>query len=122
MADTTAVEGDGPGLDDWSSADRTVTSARAHGLQVLAMIGYTPAWARPTGSGDKTPPTDPTSIKPFAQAAAARYAPLGVHAWEIWNEPNIATYRAPRPNVGAYARLLGTAASGIHVVDPGRPW
>ncbi len=48
-----------------------------------------------------------------------RYAPLGVHAWEIWNEPNHVAFWGPRPDPVAYTDLLERASSAIHEVDPG---
>lgn len=105
------------GTFDWSSSDRVIEAAHARGLRVLALVTYTPAWA--SGSdNDKVAPRDPTDIRAFAGAAAARYAPRGVHAWEIWNEPNIAATWAPRPDPPAYAQLLRTVAHQVRAVDP----
>ena len=102
---------------DWSSSDRVIDAARARGLHVLALVTYAPSWA--SGSDDdKVAPRDPTDIRAFARAAAARYAPRGVHAWEVWNEPNIAAAWAPRPDPVAYTSLLRTVATQVRAVDP----
>lgn len=104
------------GAFDWSSSDRVIDSASRHGLHVLGLITYTPSWA--SGSGDdKVAPRDPTDIRAFARAAATRYAPRGVHAWEVWNEPNISATWAPRPDPVAYSQLLGTVATQVRAVD-----
>src|SRR4051794_21064835 len=46
---------------DWGPIDRVVSAVRARGLEVLATPAYTPDWARPAGTTDKTPPTDPST-------------------------------------------------------------
>jgi len=102
----------------WSHIDRVVRSARARGISILAVPAYTPSWARPPGTNDKHPPTDPAAYARFVGAAVRRYGPLGVRDWEIWNEPNQADFWQPRPNVSAYARLFERASRAIHAVDP----
>jgi hypothetical protein len=102
---------------DWSAADRAVSEARSRGLNVLGTLAYTPVWARPANTTDHDPPTNPADYAAFAQAAAQRYAPQGVHAWEVWNEPNIAGFWQPAPDPVAYVTLLKTAYSAIKGAD-----
>lgn len=102
----------------WDHIDRVVSAARARGLEVLALPGYTPAWARPAGTTDKFPPTNPIHFATFVGAAAARYTNQGVTHWEIWNEPNIKSFWQPSPDVAAYTRLLVAASAAIKLVDP----
>ena len=61
-------------------------------------------------------PADPGPFAQFAGAAAARYAPLGVHDWEIWNEPNGAFW-LPAPNPAAYVAWLRVMPA-IKAADP----
>jgi hypothetical protein len=82
------------------------------------MPTYTPAWARPAGTTDKAPPTNPADFASFAAAAVRHFAPMGVNVWEIWNEPNLAQFWSPRPDVAAYTRLLVGAHDAIKAVDP----
>ena len=105
------------GAFDWDALDRVVLGARHRDLEILATVAYTPDWARPSGTSDKTPPTDRAAFARFAAAAAARYAPRGVHAWEIWNEPNIAMFWKPHPDAAAYAALLEGASAAIRQQD-----
>lgn len=107
---------DSPGQYDWRTSDRLIAAAAGRDLEVLALLTYSPSWATGTDN-DKVAPRNPSDIGPFARAAVTRYAPKGVHAWEIWNEPNVADSWAPRPDVGAYAQLLTTAAASIRAVD-----
>lgn len=106
-----------PGNYRWTYIDRVVNKARARGLRILATPSYTPTWARPAGTTDKYAPADPGTYAAFVKAAASRYAPLGVHHWEIWNEPNVQQFWQPAPNVGQYAAMLKAAAGAIRSVD-----
>jgi hypothetical protein len=48
--------------------------------------------------------------------AAQRYP--DVTTWEIWNEPNVATFWYPRPDPEGYTALLLRASAAIRAVDP----
>ena len=111
------LEGAGRGQYSWAPADRLVAAANARGIQLLALVAYTPAWDRPAGTTDHYQPTDPTAYAEFVAAAAQRYAPLGVHDWEIWNEPNMRDFWAPQPDVARYTQLLRLGSAAIHSVD-----
>src|SRR5204863_1406943 len=103
----------------WTALDRVVSEARAQNLAVLPILTYIPAWARPRGcSSEKCGPANAADFAAFAQAAAQRFAPAGVHTWEIWNEPNIPAFWRPRPDPSAYSRLLKGAANAVHQADP----
>jgi len=112
------VQAGGPDSWDWDAFDRIVEGARARGLKVLGTIWYTPAWARPPGTPVHRPPTLPADYGRFAAAVAERYKTLGVHHWEIWNEPNIPHAWAGGVNVERYGLLLREAATSIRAVDP----
>ncbi len=103
---------------DWSLIDRVVDAAHDRDLRILATPAYTPAWARPGSTSNKVPPADPATFSRFVGAAARRYAPRGVHHWEIWNEPNIVQFWKPQPDPEAYARLLIAAAVAVRAADP----
>jgi hypothetical protein len=112
------VQHRGPRSYNWAPFDRVIRGARARGIAVLGMIAYTPRWAR-SGSHDLNPPRNAAAYAKFAAAVARRYAPLGVHHWEIWNEPNMAFFWRPRPRPAAYTRLLQAAYVAIKGADPG---
>jgi hypothetical protein len=105
------------GLYDWCRFDRTILGARARGLDVIALPAYAPAWASAVDSLH-APPEDPRDYAAFVAAAVHRYSPAGVHTWEIWNEPNTATFWAPAPDATAYTALLRAAAATIRAADP----
>ncbi len=104
---------------DWSDFDRVVQAARARGLSLLPVLIGTPAWARPAGATNEMwAPADPAQFAAFAAAAARRYAPLGIHTWEIWNEPNATAFWRPQPSAAAYMKLLSPTAAAIRAADP----
>ena len=112
------IQGNGPDSYDWRDTDRYVEGVISRGMQVLGLAAYTPAWARPHGTGDHHPPLNPDWYAQFMFQAAKRYAPLGVHAWEIWNEPNVDSFWQPRPDVARYAAMLERAYLAIKAADP----
>jgi hypothetical protein len=101
----------------WSVVDRVVNGARARGLRVLGILTYTPGWARPAGTNNHTPPSNPQDFATFSGAAVAHFAGA-VSAWEVWNEPNIPGFWAPAANPGAYTALLRAASAAIKTTDP----
>ncbi len=103
---------------DWGSVDRIVRAARARGLRILATLDYTPKWARPAHTDEKTPPTNPEDFAQFA-AAATRHFATTVHAWEIWNEENSSAFWATGANPRRYTALLVGAYDAIKSVDRG---
>jgi len=101
----------------WEQMDALVAAANVTGSKVLAILGYTPAWAR-SGGTDKTPPTNDSDYADFCAAVAARYYPQGVTHYEIWNEANINTFFA-NVDTTKYASMLQAAYTAIKTVAPG---
>ena len=103
-----ALESAGRGRYSWAPADRLVAAANARGIHLLAMAAYTPAWDRPGRHHRPLPADRPDRVRrSSSRAAAQRYAPLGLHAWEIWNEPNMRDFWA----AAARRRALHAAAA-----------
>jgi polysaccharide biosynthesis protein PslG len=117
-ADWAQIEAE-PGKWDWSSFDRPVLAAQRHGLNILGILHYTPGWAQlgvPDPANDKRSP-DPSEFGEFAGAAAARYRPL-ITTWEVWNEPNVKQFFAPKPDVPLFAEMLRASYSAIRAQEP----
>jgi polysaccharide biosynthesis protein PslG len=113
------IQSAGPTSYNWTSYDNVVKAATSRGIKVLGMIGYTPSWAQPSGcNSQKCPPANASTYANFAGAAAAHFAPLGVHAWEIWNEPNVSGFWLPKPNPAQYTTMLKAAYTKIKAADP----
>ncbi len=99
---------------NWAAIDRVAATAKQYGINSLAILTYTPAWAYPSGcTMSQCLPADPSAFATFAGAAAARYKDT-IHTWEIWNEPNV----APNANVAVYSTVLRGSYSAIKAVDP----
>ena len=104
-----------PGVLRWANTDRVVAAARHVGLEVTAVIGYTPSWA--AAPDDPTVPASPERFGEFVARAAERYRG-DVGTWEIWNEPNHpGVFR--HPVAATYAPLLAAGAAAVHAGDPG---
>ena len=103
---------------DWVAPDRVVKAVLAHNLKILPLLTYTPAWARPSGCINAfCGPANVADFANFAKVVVARYAPQGVHTWEIWNEPNVMQFWQPKPDPVAYTALLKAAYTAIKTQD-----
>lgn len=102
----------------WEAHDRVVRALGKAGLQVLGVIDYTPPWANGAKTSKFHPPADPKTFARFAASLARRYGPMGVHTWEIWNEPNLGQFWLPAPNVARYVELLRITAEQLREADP----
>lgn len=102
----------------WDRFDRIFAEARSRHLNVLPVLVDTPGWARLAGcAANHCAPADPSQFATFASAAAARFAPTGIHTWEIWNEPNSALFWQPEVDPTAYVSLLHAASQAIRKAD-----
>ena len=112
--------------------DRKVLAAATAGIDVLALVVRSPSWAAAQPGKPFSPPKDPATYAAFLRAMVARYGPNGslwaehpevperpVRAWQIWNEPNIATYWSVQPFMRGYARLLSSAYAAVKGADRG---
>lgn len=105
---------------DWSRFDALVSAAQSRGLKLLVTVVDPPAWARlaACAAQQTCEPLDPKAYAAFAGRAAARYAPRGVHDWEIWNEENLGSFAASADPAAAYAALLSDSYTAVHHADP----
>lgn len=105
------VQGGGSTSWNWTS-DALIKGALSRGLKVLATIVYAPSWAKTSGQ------VDPAAYGTFVKAAVARYAPQGVHAYEIWNEANTSWGWTTTPSVSVYVACLRAAYASAKAADP----
>lgn len=105
---------------DWSRFDTLVADAGARGLKLLVTVVDPPVWARNAACAaqETCEPLDPQAYAAFAARAAARYAPRGVHDWEIWNEENLGGFSVSADPAAAYAALLAASYQAVHHADP----
>jgi hypothetical protein len=104
---------------EFNEPDRLLKLTDSLGLKVLARIDNQPVWARK----DKVFPVDgpPDNLQDFADflhAVASRYKGR-IHAYEIWNEPNLAReWGNQPPNPEHYVALLKAGYTAIKAADP----
>lgn len=102
----------------WDKYDEIVDLAEENGLNIIARVDRTPAWARPEASTPTEPPTDLDDFGDFIAAIVQRYRGRVRH-FQIWNEPNLAVeWGGKYPNAARYVRLLKTAFLAATGVDP----
>lgn len=119
------------GPDDWNTLhvlEEWLTEARANGRSVMGLLKNSPPWAT-DGAGEAglprglyLPVDDPENLwANYVRRVATYYAPLGVHDWVVWNEPEI------KPGVFGfefdgtiddYVQLLKVTAIVMREVDP----
>lgn len=108
------IEGAGKRKYDWSNTDRIVQQAEKHGLKLIVRLSQDPD--RPFWAGN--PPENAGHFADFLAAVASRYVGR-IHAYQIWNEPNLAReWGNKRPDPAGYARMLKMAYSAIKAIDP----
>jgi hypothetical protein len=120
--DWSAVESEQSQL-NWDYPDKIFNEAAAHGMNVVAVLAFSPSWANkattiPWAPTSYARPGDPESFANFARVAAQRYAARGVRTWEIWNEPNTRKFWRPNVDADQYGELFRAAASAIRGIDP----
>jgi hypothetical protein len=97
-----------PGRYDTHALDRIIDAASRNGVKVVVSVVKAPAWADPNGGI----PADPAPFGKLMEFLAKRYAGK-VHAWEIWNEQNLALETGGHVDVGRYVRLLKEGYQGV---------
>ncbi|MBZ0292581.1 MAG: beta-galactosidase [Anaerolineae bacterium] len=108
---------------DWASADRIVRHAENQGIQVIARLGFVPAWARPDVEDQNStlnylPEDSYADFADFVGDFAARYAGT-VNRIIIWNEPNLAFEWGYQPiDPAGYVRLLQAVYPVAHAANP----
>lgn len=111
-----------PGVFDWSALDQHVARAAQRGAQVHYVLGRTPQWASarplefsPYGPGQAAEPADLQHWRDWVQAVAQRYRGV-IRVWEIWNEPNDASFFTG--DVATLVTLAAQARAILLAVDP----
>jgi hypothetical protein len=118
-------------LDAWwlAEIDYAVAKAQAAGIEVLMPIADgVPYWASadPARYSDGSGTHWNKNYKPrvmqdyadFASAIVKRYAPKGVHAYEVWNEPNYSRFWPSGVSASDYVSMLKPAYTAIKAADP----
>lgn len=108
------IEGAGRGQYDWSRTDRIVAQVEQYGLKLLVRVSPTADRAFWAGN----PPENADDFAAFVAALARRYRGR-IHAYQIWNEPNLAREWGNKPpDPAGYVQMLRKAYRAIKAEDP----
>jgi hypothetical protein len=116
------IEGAAKGEYDWYRPDRIVEEANNAGLKLLVRIDRNPLWsvrALPDELiRENQPPVNYQDFGDFCYALADRYQGR-IHAYQVWNEPNLSReWGDQTPNPADYTALLKVCYEGIKRADP----
>ena len=123
------LEGDGKGrINQWllDQYDYAIDKAHAAGIQVLMPISDgVPYWAsgdprKANGNyRDTYPPANMADYGDIVRFVVRHFSARGVHAYEIWNEPNLDRFWASGPDPAAYTEMLKHGYNAVKTADPG---
>lgn len=100
----------------WEELDRVVDTVNAYGRKLLVNVVRSPTAYNATNGL----PDDPATLGRFVELMAQRYGSK-IHAYEIWNEPNLAVENGGNivpEDVGHYVEVLKAAYPRIKAVNP----
>lgn len=109
-----------PGQYDWSQPDQIADVAAKYGHSLMVRIDKPPQWAAPKVPGtNSAPPNNMADLATFLTALAGRYKGR-FHAYQIWDEPNLAIeWGGPgKVNAAQYVSMLQAAYGAIKAADP----
>ena len=98
---------------EWDYFDRAMKDFQDHRVNLVVILCYGSAWY-------KDAPATEDEMQRFGEYVyrmVDRYKGWVKH-WEVWNEPNILPFWAPKPNVMHYTRLLQIAYQRAKQADP----
>ncbi|MBO0769312.1 MAG: hypothetical protein J2O48_11575 [Solirubrobacterales bacterium] len=121
------------GTYNWGYYDTAIALMAKHRIRFLPGFLGTPSWDAAGNSKTGFNPPKASALPAFANfvtAAVKRYGPHGsfwtshpnlpylpVTSWQVWNEPNLPIFWAPKPNPKAYVQLLKTADQAVKRAD-----
>src|SRR6185369_1286139 len=127
-----------PGAFNFSQFDLVAEQAAKYDINLLAILIAVPAWASTAPADliaergslspvDKYRPRDINDWLNYVRTVVERYDGDGlddapgsprIAYWEVWNEPNLAFFWQPKPDVNEYAELLKVTYAAIKQADP----
>ncbi len=107
-------------IDAWIKYDNIVDLAERHGLEIIARLSNPPAWTRAMTDtvGSYAPPDDVSDWGDYVHAVVSRYEGR-IHAYQLWNEPNVYPEWGERPvDPEGYTELLCEGYRRAKEADP----
>jgi hypothetical protein len=106
------------GRRDWMLA--AADQAQAHGMRILGILGFPPAWGSTAPAGAARPwvykPKLPDWER-YVEATTRQFAGMIDH-WEIWNEPNISVFWEPTPDAKEFLEVVRTGYAAAKRGNP----
>lgn len=106
--------------------DQMMAMVKQAGLRNITTVVGTPKFATSVSPKDqyakyydKFPPKDPKVFAHRMMLLAKRYPQVDV--WQVWNEPNIPAFWAPKADPEGYGRLLLPCVQALRATVPDKP-
>ena len=106
-----------PGNYNWKDLDLLTEATQKHNVKLLVVIVRSPGWAAANG-GIPREQRHKQAYATMLSKVAERYKGK-VHAYEVWNEQNLAGETGGRVDPAEYVELLKLAFPAIKASDPG---
>lgn len=120
------------GAYNWTGTDALVSNLAGAGMGTIPVLYGSPAWLK---DNYRKPPLRPAAARRgwrgLITAAVNRYGPAGdfwishptlpylpLRYWQVWNEPNLPGFFAPKASPKRYARLLHISAVALRKANP----
>lgn len=101
---------------DFAKYDDIVKLLKSKGIHILGVLHYSTDWASSGGEWN-CPPRDNKVFVKYVTEVIQRYKSK-VKYWEIWNEPDSATYWKEQDGLKSYCILLKDVYSAAKKADP----
>ena len=101
---------------DFAKYDCIVKLLRSKGIHILGILHYSTDWASACGQWN-CPPADNQVFVNYVSKVIERYKDQ-VKYWELWNEPDSATYWKEQDGLKSYCVLLKDVYTAAKRIDP----
>jgi hypothetical protein len=105
-----------PGQFDFKKYDFIVDLLAKNNINILGILDYATDWDSPIGKWN-CPSSNTQAFVNYAVQVVGRYKER-VKYWELWNEPDSATYWASQDGLKSYTLLLKDVYTALKKVDP----
>jgi polysaccharide biosynthesis protein PslG len=99
---------------EFARYDAIVGALAKNGVAILGILCYTAAWSNPKWNAAP----DRAAFVAYARETVRHFKDRVRH-WEVWNEPDVATYWEPQDQMKSYSALLKEVAAAARKEDPG---
>jgi hypothetical protein len=101
---------------DFAKYDRIVELLRSKGIHILGILHYSADWASACGQWNCPPKNNKVFVN-YARKVIGRYKGK-IKYWELWNEPDSATYWKEQDGLKSYCVLLKDVYIAAKQIDP----